>query len=442
MSRPLTGASRKMNRRVLVFPGGTEIGLEIHSSLKDVRGIKLFAAGTEVSNPGRFAFDEYHPLPAVSDTGWEDALETLCKRLDIDYLIPAHDDVIAALAASSRKPPCAVIGSPADVCLLTRSKSATYAHLYGYVRVPRIYDPAEVPGYPVFVKPDRGNGSIGASRVDSAEDLVATLRRTRDPIVCEHLPGEEYTVDCFSDREQGLLFCGARIRRRTRNGISVNTLTVDEPAAEPMARAISSRLDLRGAWFFQFKRTANGEPVLLEVAPRVAGAMAAHRVQGINFAMLSILEHERVPVTILRNPSHVELDRALRNRYRHEVRFDTLYVDLDDTLLQGEKVNLHVVQLLFWCINLGKRVVLLTRHAGDLDQTLARHRLAGLFDRVVHLRAGEPKSSQIDPGPAAFVDDSFSERLEVARSCGVPTFDCSMIEMLYDSHETAEIAKP
>lgn len=431
-----------MDRRVLVFPGGTEIGLEIHAALNGVRGMALFAAGEDVSNPARFVFDEYHVLPAVTAPGWEAALAALCRRLRIDYVMPAHDDVIAALAATAHKPPCTVIGSPDDVCLLTRSKAATYAHLSGSVRVPEVYRADQPLRFPVFVKPDRGNGSINATRVDSAEDLAAALRKTRDPIICEHLPGDEYTVDCFSDRERGLLFCGARLRRRTRNGISVNTITVDEPDAAPMARAISARLDLRGAWFFQFKRAADGSPVLLEVAPRIAGAMAAHRVLGVNFALLSLLEHERTPVRILRNPGEVELDRALRNRYRHQVDFDTLYVDLDDTLIQNGKVNLQVVQLLFWCINHGKRSVLLTRHAGDLQRTLSDHRLAGLFDQIVHLRHGEPKSAHVSSGRAAFVDDSFSERLEVATKCSIPTFDCSMIEMLYDRHETADRAVP
>lgn len=427
-----------MNRRVLVFPAGTEVGLEIHAALKDVRGMELFAAGSDISNPARFTFDNYHPLPAVTEPGWDVALAELCSDLRIDYLMPAHDDVIAALASATVKPPCAVVSSPPDVCLLTRSKSATYARLAGHVRVPETYPVEDVTRFPVFVKPDRGNGSINARRADSPEELAAALREASDPIVCEYLPGDEYTVDCFSDRELGLLFFGARLRRRTRNGISVNTLTVSTPEAEPMARAIAAELGLRGAWFFQFKRAADDTPVLLEVAPRIAGAMAAHRVQGINFALLSLLEHERAPIRILRNPGEVELDRALCNRYRHQVHFDTLYVDLDDTLLQAGKVNLRLMQLLFWCINRRKRTVLITRHAGELDRTLAGHRLSGLFDQIIHLQRGERKSAHIAPGSAAFVDDSFSERLDVATVCGIPTFDCSMIEMLYDRPDPAD----
>ena len=243
-----------MDRRVLIFPAGTEIGLEIQASLKDVRGMKLFAAGADVSNPARFAFSEYHILPPVSEPDWDLALAELCQRLKIGYLMPAHDDVIAALARTSIKPPCIVVGSPDEVSLLTRRKSATYRHLASVVRVPEQYLPDQVTSFPVFVKPDCGNGSINARRADNREDLVSALRETNDPIICEFLPGEEYTVDCVSDRERGLLFWGARVRRRVRNGISVNTETLDLPEAESMARSISSALDLHGAWFFQFKR--------------------------------------------------------------------------------------------------------------------------------------------------------------------------------------------
>ena len=120
------------------------------------------------------------------------------------------------------------------------------------------------------------------------------MRNVVDPIICEYLPGEEYTIDCFSDRERGLLFAGARRRRRIRNGIAVNTVTEQLPEVWGIAETIGNELRLRGAWFFQLERVSGGELTLLEVAPRIAGAMAAHRVMGVNVPLLSIFEHERL----------------------------------------------------------------------------------------------------------------------------------------------------
>lgn len=426
-----------MNRRnVLVFPAGTEIGLEILAALKHSKEVRLYGAGQDISNHARYAYPEYHILPSIHEDGWLDRLVELCERLAIDYIFPAYDDVIVALSRNQAHIPARVVSAPAEACETTRSKSLTYRRLGGSLRVPVLYDsPGQVASFPVLVKPDRGQGSFGVHRVDNREALLAAVSAVPGAIICEYLPGEEYTVDCFSDRERGVLFARARSRRRTRNGISVNTISEDLDEVPRLAQRIHDALGLRGAWFFQLKRASDGELALLEVAPRIAGGMATHRVMGVNFPLLSIFEEERLPLSILTNPGEIELDRALGNRYRHAVRFSTLYVDLDDTLVLDGQVNTEIVRLIFQCINQGKRVKLVTRHRGDLTNTLARHRLGGLFDEVIHLREDEPKSVCISEPDAIFIDDSFAERREVWKTRGIPTFDCSMVELLTQQAE-------
>lgn len=423
-------------RNVLIFPAGTEIGLEIFHALKYSKEVDLFGAGQDVSNHARFIYQKYNVLPSIHESGWVDSLIELCQALCIDYIFPAYDDVIVALSGVADRIPAKVISSPSSACEITRSKSETYRSLSGKIRVPHVYaERKAVITYPVLVKPDRGQGSLGINKIDNDVALIRALQDVDDPIICEYLPGEEYTIDCFSDREKGVLFAGARSRRRTRNGISVNTVTEDLPEVREMANIIGCELGLRGAWFFQLKRAQDSQLVLLEVAPRIAGAMAAHRVTGINFPLLSIFEEERLPISIKPLGGIVEMDRALGNRYRHSVRYSKLYVDLDDTLLVNGRVNTLMVKLLFQCINNGNRVVLLTRHRGNLNQTLAHHRLSGLFDEVIHIGELEKKSSYIDHGDAIFVDDSFTERMDVSEHCNILTFDCSMIEMLTEEAE-------
>src|SRR5471030_893173 len=424
-------------RNVLVFPAGTEIGLEIYKALRFCKEVRVFGAGLAISNHGYFAYPSYHALPSIHEDGWIERLAALCRALSIDYILPAYDDVIVALARAQAHIPATIVSSPLPACEITRSKSATYRALDGLLPVPRLYADADaVDAYPVFVKPDRGQGSQGASKAGSRAELDAALAATPGLIICAYLPGEEYTVDCFSDRERGVLFARARSRRRTRNGISVNTHTEQLDGVQAMAERIGARLGLRGAWFFQLKRDGGGALVLLEVAPRIAGAMATNRMMGVNFPLLSIFEQERLPLSLLLNPGPIEMDRALGNRYRHELRYGTLYVDLDDTLLLNGQVNTLLVQLIFQCLNRGKRVKLITRHAHDLGQTLARHRLAGLFDEVIHLRLREKKSAHITEPDAILIDDSFAERRDVSETRGIATFDCSMLELLVDGIES------
>lgn len=423
-------------RNVLVFPAGTEIGLEIFNALQFCKEIRLYGAGQDVSNHARFVYSEYHVIPSIHDTEWLAKLIFLCKKLYIDYIFPAYDDIIVALSREQNSIPASIISSPKLACEITRSKLATYSKLGSFIRVPRVYQKSEdIPDFPVFVKPDRGQGSAGIRKVQNQSELDTAIAEVPGAIVCEYLPGEEYTVDCFSDREKGVLFTGARRRVRIRNGISVNSVTLEIPEATLFANIIGRELKLHGAWFFQLKRDVDGQLALLEVAPRISGSMAAHRVMGINFPLLSIYEHERLPIHIEHRPGTVELDRALSNRYRHAVHFGVLYVDLDDTLLLGGQVNPQVVKLIFQCINHGKPVKLLTRHRGDLAITLSKHRLTGLFDQIIHIGGDSKKSRYIAETDAILIDDSFSERMDVTERCGIPTFDCSMIEMLTEQAE-------
>lgn len=418
--------------KVLVFPSGTEIAMEIWQSLKDCRGIELYGASSATSSHGPYVFSKHYEIPDVHDPRWLDELNLLLRRECIDYVFPAHDDVVLALAEKRDNVASGVVSSPAETCIITRSKLKTYRLLNGTVPTPIVYEsPDSVPEYPVVVKPDIGQGSQGVAIVRSESELRALVSRVPGLIITEYLPGDEYTVDCFTDRERGLLFCRGRQRIRVKSGIAMNSRPVHDESFYHFARAISEKLAFHGAWFFQIKKDREGHLKLLEVAPRIAGTMALHRVQGVNFALLSLLEQERVPVDVLPYDFTVEIDRALVNRYRHNLVYGTVYVDLDDTLVVGGKVNTSLIRFVYQCVNNQIPVVLLTKHEDNLEGYLKRHRLAGLFDRIVKVPRGEPKAHYIKESDAILIDDSFQERRECAAR-GIMTFDTSMIEVLLD----------
>jgi len=418
-------------RRILVFPAGTEIALEILGALRWCRGVSVIGAGDASSNPGRFAFPAYFEIPNVSDPGWLPALVELVQDQHVDYIFPAHDEALLALANAVDNVPCPVVGSPPETSILTRSKSKTYERLRGSVKVPQVYGEVQaVSQFPVFVKPDAGFGARHSRVAKNSDDLILAVEEAGEAVICEYLPGEEYTVDCFSSRRNGLLFAGARQRIRTRNGIAVHSRAVCLPEVPEIAKAIMTRIELNGAWFFQLKRDSRGELTLLEVAPRIAGTMGLHRVMGINFPMLSILDLEGESLRVMPLDVTLEVDRALSSRFRHSMEFRALYVDLDDTLLFSGKVNADLVAVIFKAINEGKRVSLITRHAGQLQDTLMRHRLSELFDDVIHVAVGREKYEFIDPEGALFIDDSFVEREKVSLRLGIPTLDASMLDLI------------
>ena len=416
-----------------MFPGGTEIGLEIQRALGHLKEVELVAAGSEADVHGPPAYRHYHPLPNVGEPGWLEALQRLIAAESIDFVYPAHDHVLSTLADHVDALGARVVGPPPETCRLTRSKRATYAALDGALPVPRVFeDPAQVADFPVFVKPDRSQGSQGAALASDGAELARWVALGSD-LVMEYLPGDEYTIDCFSDRERGLLFVRGRTRMRTRAGISVwSRAGGDQALFERYANAIASRIDLHGAWFFQLRGDREGVPTLLEVGPRIAGTMALNRVLGVNFPLLSIYEAMRVPVAVDMLEVDAVIDRPLTNRYSHDLTYSTVYVDLDDTLIVRGEVNVPLVALLYQCVNQGHRLVLLTRHREDVPTTLARFRLSELWDAVVRVADEEEKADHISERDAILIDDSFRERRDAHARLGIATFDSSMIELLVD----------
>src|SRR5690606_17645126 len=127
--------------------------------------------------------------------------------------------------------------------------------------------------------------------------------------------------------------------------------------------------------------------------------------------------------------------RALTNRFRVEHDYQRVYLDLDDTLIVGHRVHPTLAALLYQWAALGVEVVLVTRHARCPRQTLRDYHLAeSLFADIVHLRDESPKSRAIERGSRAiFIDDSWRERLDVTRECGIPVFDIDAVEQLLET---------
>jgi hypothetical protein len=423
-------------RSVLVFPGGTEIGLEVWRSLRYCKEFSLYSAGADVSNHAPYVFKKNFIVPDVHEPNWVATLSSIVRKHNIDYVFPAHDDVVLALAQNSGKIPAEIVSSPLKTCSVCRSKSETYTLFKDLLPMPRIFGtPSDIDRFPVFVKPDIGQGSQSASKVENLRTLLVLLKNNPALAVFEYLPGKEYTIDCFTDRRKGLLFCSGRERIRVRAGISMSSRLANAKTAaifRKTANTISKELEFHGAWFFQMKANAEGVLELLEVAPRISGTAALARVLGANLALLSIYEKEGRDIEIMLNKCDAQIDRALVNRYRHNLKYSKVYVDLDDTLVIQNKINSHLVQFLYQSLNEGCKVILITKtiHVGGFQAALKQFRLESFFDEIVALPPNASKADFIDPQGSIFIDDSFNERKAVFERLNIPTFDCSMIELL------------
>ncbi len=303
------------------------------------------------------------------------------------------------------------------------------------VRVPEIFNDlpaAAIPDarFPLFLKPEVGQGSKGTFLAQDRDDLAFYLKKDPSLLILEYLPGDEYTIDCFTDYEETLRFYGPRRRTRIINGISVGTESVQGEDFATMAHEINDHLSLNGAWFFQAKRAANGELALLEVAPRIGGSSAVYRMRGVNFPVLSYYNQQKIKVSILCGDFPVALDRAWSNRYQLDIVYNHVYLDFDDCVCVSGKLNAAVMRLIVTSINAGKKVHLLSKCAANLEQKLADLRIKPLFDSITHIGRADDKAKYIKHRDAIFVDDSFAERQNVHNVLGIPVFAVDALEGL------------
>ena len=418
-----------MKKNILVFPCGSEIGLDIYSSVCYSTYFHLIG-GSSVDDHGKFVYEDYIPdIPFANTPEFIPAMAKIVKERNIEAIYPAMDLVITILKEHEEELGCKVVSSPVLTTQICLSKELTYHKLRGSVFIPKVYDANNIPDeeYPVFAKPKIGYGAKGTKKLNSQEEVDSFVKGKDDLLIVEYLPGEEFTVDCFTDRNGQLLYSAARKRNRVKDGISVNTFFVNnQDEFTGVAEAINSKITFRGAWFYQVKRNKEGELCLLEIASRLGGSSLLSRAVGVNFALLSLFDIFDYNVSITKNDYIVELDR-----YKTNLVFDSVYCDYDDCLILEKKfVNVELVKFLYKCINEGKRIFLLSKHDGNLKRELEDFRLDHLFDEVIHIGKEADKAGYIKEKDSIFIDDSNAERVNIKTKLGLPVFSPDMIDVL------------
>jgi hypothetical protein len=423
---------------VLIFPAGSEIGIEIFHSLKYNLHFEIYGASGKSDHAG-FLYDSAHYAEDNFYIGSPDFIEkfnALLLRWNIRFIFPTHDTITLFLKQNEEKLKATVIGSEPQTSLIAREKLRTYALFGNEPFCPRVYSaPYQDMSFPVFAKPNQGQGGKGAFVCRNREEFDREMANAADMVVTEFLPGDELSVDCFTDRKGQLHFIGPRTRERVQIGISfrsVKTELTDEIAY--IAKTINASLTIRGAWFFQIKKDAAGNYKLLEFAVRQASTMGLYRQVGVNFALLSLFDAMDKDVSILVNEYPIALDRCLYNRYRIDYDYDKVYIDFDDTLIVNGEVNTDAVRYIYHCHNKGIRTILITKHRLDLDETLKRFHLSrNMFDEVIHISMEDDKTKYMDPHKSIFIDNHFADRRHVQRTLNIPVFDVDAIDSLIEN---------
>lgn len=374
-----------LSKNVLVVPCATQIGVEQFHSLKFNKNFNLIGAAHNESDS---LYMNYIQLEhSIEKPKFVEEVLHIVKNNNIDIILPSHDEVLYLLK-NHPELEYLIPGNSKEIVNICRFKSRTYTKIKTSSTLS-----SRIPQYttinPGFLKPDRGQGSRGSLNIN------------QDYLHCEYLPGKEYTIDCFSDSENKLLYASPRLRKTIINGISETTSIVSSNELKLIANQVNNLFKFKGPWFFQMKEDKNNKLKFLEISPRIGGGSNINRLNGINLTLSSLYQHLNFNVEILNQNLVTQVNRK---KPKLILDYKRLFVDYDDTFPHIEKTLLK----------LKKPVVVITRSKVKVNTIYP----------TIYVGDNELKSDIINKysnDSSIFIDDSFKERKDVFSNCNIPS---------------------
>lgn len=423
----------RMNKiNVGVFPCEAENAYELYRSLQYATRFHVVGLASKVDHC-QFEFPHiYDGLPYMAEKNFLSQFIEALLAENIQYVFPTHDSVAVYLKEIENQLPAKVLCSPFPTAQLCRDKEKLYQFLEKENFCPHVYSVEQIV-FPSFAKPKIGQGANFCQLLQSKKDLGLITRPVEDMIFCEYLPGIELTVDCFTDRTGKLIYAGPRTRDVIKQGIAYSSASIPlSPELKEIVQKINTTLQFHGLWFFQVKQDKNGGWKLLEVSTRIATTMNLTRHKGINLPLLSLYDALGYDLEVLENSYHIRISRSLQTKYELSLSYQTVYLDLDDTLIVNNAVNIKMIAFVYQCLNNGKEIILLTKHEGNVREYLAQYKIdSSLFAKIIHIPDNGKKDTYFEDKKGILIDNLYCERKE-ALSVGLAVFDVDAVDALLE----------
>jgi carbamoyl-phosphate synthase large subunit len=307
-------------RRVMITAAGTVTAQSLVKALREDGRAAFIAAGDmDGFNATRAFVDEFVALPAAGAADFARRCFEEARRMKIDLLVPLIveseflplDDARGLFESIG----CRLVLPPREIVARTGDKLefAKFLREIG-VRGPATQpysDAVELDRFPVYLKPRRGSGSVGTSRIESLHSLHEAARGRSDLIVQEAVEGREFTVDAFAAAPGRVVAAVPRERIAVKAGVSVKGRTYRHPTIELIVRDVVEKSGLCGPANVQGMLREDGSFWIIEMNPRFSGTLALTTAAGINFASLLIdsIEGAAIPDLLGRHEDGLSMMR-------------------------------------------------------------------------------------------------------------------------------------
>jgi carbamoyl-phosphate synthase large subunit len=295
--------------RIMISAGGTVTAQSLIKALReDGRATFVAILDLDELNATKAFVDEFVRVPRADDPAFVDVCLEAARRLRINLFVPiiVEREFLPLIAAQERFEAvgCTLAVPSREIVLTAGDKLAfsQYLERIGVEGPKTVAYAADGPlvGFPAYLKPRHGSGSVGTQRVTSAEVLHEAARGRSDLIVQEAVEGTEFTVDCFAAEAGRVVAAVPRERIAIKAGVSVKGRTYRHPQIEAIASEVVAKTGIAGPANVQGMLRDDGTFSIIEMNPRFSGTLALTTAAGVNFATLLLDRFEGKPVADMR----------------------------------------------------------------------------------------------------------------------------------------------
>jgi carbamoyl-phosphate synthase large subunit len=287
---------RVVLRNVLITAASRRVPL-VHAfqrALRSSGGGRVIVTDVNPLSPAIYAADGAFRVAMADHPRYLDDILAIAKAERIGLIIPTIDDeltVFARGAARFAAEGIRVVVSPEETTEVCHDKYLTCRKLTARgIAAARSFLPAELPvrpEFPLFIKPRRGRGGVGAFPIRDARALAFFLDYVDDPVVQDYLDGPEFTIDMLCDFSGRPLSIVPRERVVIRAGVIDRGRTVKDPALIGLGQACAEAMSCVGAVNIQC-RVVDGRPIVFEINPRFSGGIPLTIESGADFPQMLV----------------------------------------------------------------------------------------------------------------------------------------------------------
>lgn len=248
--------------------------------------------------PACHVSDGYFQVPRVTDRNYIDTLLEICLENEVKLIIPTIDTELLILSENiDLFKDKGIFVSVSDLQLIKKCRDKRLTHElfteYG-VEIPMQYTLDNLQ-FPVFAKPYNGSLSKGIFVAKEMKDITEEQINNPDLLFMQYISPEEYdeyTVDCYFDRNSNLKCLVPRKRIFVRAGEINKGVTKKNNIVSVLSEKLSDLNGARGCitiqvFYHKTKHTVLG----IEINPRFGGGYPLSYLARANYPKWIIQEY-------------------------------------------------------------------------------------------------------------------------------------------------------